>query len=218
MIASAARRPWYLPMCVSNALPVHVADCVEPVDSRHAQVSPTATCPPAFRPTVSSPMSSVVGRRPNAASTSSASSVAPSSSSTRTVPFRETRAADAPSRISTPAVTKPCENLLGRERLLALDQPLAPMDERHRASRAPTRPVPSRPRRRRRRGWRAVRARLRGRRLDVRPRPRRRASPGFGARAQSTRSPRRLRVVPASTSSPRARAARRRAVRGRARA
>ena len=128
--------------------------------------------PPGVSPTVSSPMSSVVGRRPKAASTSSASSA-------RAVVERDPRRRRFGRRArprrragSRPRPRAARGDLLARERLLALDQPLAAVDERHRASRAPTTPAPSRPRRRRRRAWRAAAGRRRGRRLDVRPRAR----------------------------------------------
>ena len=78
------------------------------------------------------------GVRPSATSSSSASTVEPSSSASENGPSRATRVAEAPSRTSTPSSRSDVEHLLARERLLALDQPLAAVDERHaRAERAP---------------------------------------------------------------------------------
>ena len=48
-----------------------------------------------------------------------------------TAPLRATRAADTRSRISTPGLTQPRRDLLAGERLLALEQPIAAVNERH---------------------------------------------------------------------------------------
>ena len=73
-------------------------------------VSSTESHDPSSRPTVESPMSPVFGVRPTAASTSSASTSVPSSSSKETGPPSDTRAAAVtltPIRTSTPASRNP---------------------------------------------------------------------------------------------------------------
>ena len=153
-IVSATSRPWYLPMCVSRTRPLTSPTAYSQSWPGTRRSSPTSSGLSAARPSVSRPMPPVPGLRPTATSSSSASTIAAVVELER----EGSRARDArrrrPRRTSTPELAQRLEHLLARERLLALDQARAAMDQRHGASRARPTPAPSRRRRRRRRGSR----------------------------------------------------------------
>src|SRR6266496_888518 len=97
-ITSAQIRAWYLPMWVSRFRPVTSPQAYSQPPCA-CRWSSTSTYLPGVSPTESSPRSAVVGLRPSAASTSSASMLVPSRSVTVTGPpaaSRRTSLASAP--------------------------------------------------------------------------------------------------------------------------
>ncbi len=120
-------------MCVSSARPLTSPIAYSHSCSTARMLSLTATGLPGSSPSASRPSSPVLGRRPTATSSSSPASSRPSSSASVDPPPGSLRAAagrDAEHHLNAPGFQR-FAHLLGREPLLARDQPLGRLDDRH---------------------------------------------------------------------------------------